>query len=183
MRKFLTGSLAAIVLTGLVWGVAPLAGQEAKPAPSAGGARNTPLKVTVVIGRFQGEKRVGSLPFVLTVNTTSGGNRPTTMQVGSNVPIPSDSTSNSFQYRNIGTNIVCFGWDQGDGRYTLRLTITDNQIFTDAPGGIKGIPAFQNFTLENEIWLRDGQTIQLGTGVDKASGDVIKVDVTLNVIK
>ena len=178
MSKTVATTLAATALAGLVWGAIPVSGQESKPGATA--SRGTPLKVTVVIGRFQGEKRTGSLPFVLTVNAPG---RETTMQMGSNVPIPSDSTSNSYQWRNVGTTIRCGVLNQLEGLFGLRLQITDNQIFADPPGGIKGIPAFQNFTLENELWLRDGQTMQLSTAVDKATGEQIKVDVTLNVIK
>lgn len=176
--KTVATTLAATALAGLVWGAVPLSGQESKPAATA--VRSVPLKVTVVIGRFQGEKRTGSLPFVLTVQAPG---RATTMQMGSNVPIPSDSTSNSYQWRNVGTTLSCQVINQVEGVFGLKLTIADNQIFADPPGGIKGIPAFQNFTLDNELWLRDGQTMQLSTAVDKATGEQIKVDVTLNVIK
>jgi hypothetical protein len=178
--KMFSRTFVALVLAGMVGGALPISGQEAKPTQTSGPMKAASLKVTVVIGRFQAEKRTGSLPFVLTVNTPG---RPTTMQMGSSVPIPSDQAGNAFQYRSVGTNLNCSAVEHGDGRYTLRLTINDNQIFMDAPGAIKGIPAFQTFMLDNELILRDGQTAQLGTAVDKASGDVLKVDVTLNVIK
>jgi hypothetical protein len=180
MTKRVAIALAAVVIAGLGWGASPLAGQESKGVASSQAAKAVPLKVTVVIGRFQGEKRTGSLPFVMTVNAPG---RMVTMQMGSQIPIPQTAEGTGYTFRNVGTNLSCQATDYGDGRYSLRLSITDNQIFTDPSGGVKGIPAFQNFTLDNDLWLRDGQTIQLGTAVDKASGEVIKVDVTLNVIK
>lgn len=172
--------VAVAIVAGLAAGGGPAVAQETKAAAASQALNAVPLKVTVVIGRFQGEKRTGSLPFVMTVNAPG---RTVTMQMGSNVPIPSDTAGNAYSWRNVGTNLSCGVANHIDGRFNLRLNITDNQIFTDPPGGIKGIPAFQNFVLDNDLWLRDGQTIQLGTAVDKASGETIRVDVTLNVIK
>jgi hypothetical protein len=68
----------------------------------------------------------------------------------------------------------------------MELNVTDSQIFSDPVGGstaLKGIPSFQNFTSNSTLFLRDGQTMQYSTAVDKSSGEVIKLDVTLNVIK
>ena len=48
---------------------------------------------------------------------------------------------------------------------------------------MKGVPSFQNFTNRSSLLLRDGQTLQYSAAVDKSSGEVIKLDVTLNVIK
>ena len=185
--KMLSRTIAVLALAGVMSGARPVLGQESKPAPPQGPPslnerylKAVPLKVTVTIGRFQGEKRTGNLPFVLTVNT---GQTEAQVQMGSSVPIPADDAGKAFTYRNVGTNISASGVDLGDGRYRLLMSITDNQIFAESPGGIKGIPAFQNLTMRQDIYLRDGQTAQLGTVTDKASGETIKVDVTLNVIK
>ena len=179
MKRLLVATIAAVALIGLVRGPQPLAGQE-KPATEKAGPSQVPLKVTVVIGRYQGEKRTGNLPFVLSLSTAGS----TQVQMGASVPVPSTETSKPFEYRSVGTNIRCSSPAyQGEGRYRLSLQLTDNQIFLDAPGGIKGIPAFQNFTLNNDVTMRDGETVTLGTAVDKATGETIRVDVTLNVIK
>jgi hypothetical protein len=48
----------------------------------------------------------------------------------------------------------------------------------------KGIPQFRSFRLSGQTAvLRDGQTTQLTTATEKASGEIAKVDVTLNVVK
>jgi hypothetical protein len=185
--KMLSKTIAVLALAGVMVSAKPVLGQESKPAPPQAPPslnerylKAVPLKVTVVIGRFQGEKRTGNLPFVLTVNT---GQSEAQVQMGSSVPIPAEEAGKAFTYRHLGTNITASGVDLNDGRYRLNLTVIDNQIFGDSPGGIKGIPAFQNLTMRQDIYLRDGQTAQLGTVTDKASGETIKVDVTLNVIK
>ena len=48
---------------------------------------------------------------------------------------------------------------------------------------LKGIPAFRNFTSNFNILLKDGQTAQYASATDPVSGETLKVDVTLNVLK
>lgn len=192
--KALSLAVAGMVTAALIGG--PLVAQESK-APSAQAEKApapTTLRVTVVIARFQGEKKTSSLPFMLIVNAPG---RPTSLQVGANVPVPAtvlkqgdadtpSSSQTSFQMKSIGTSISCSASPREDGRFALDLTINDNQIFSDSLGTaslVKGVPTFQTFTSQNSLHLRDGQTLQFGTAVDKATGEVIKVDVTLNVIK
>ena len=55
----------------------PAAGAQEKekteaPAPAEAHARFTPLRVQVVFSKYQGEKRVASLPYTLTCNAGSG---------------------------------------------------------------------------------------------------------------
>ena len=52
-----------------------------------------------------------------------------------------------------------------------------------APTGAGGMPAFQSFSSSMSVILKDGQSAQYTTATDKVSGEVIKVDVTLNVIR
>src|SRR5216117_1658466 len=75
-----------------------------------------PLKVQIVISRYQGEKKVSSLPYTLSVNANLNK---TSMRLGSQVPVISTSFTQataenkdnkplqSYQYRQIGTNIDC----------------------------------------------------------------------------
>jgi hypothetical protein len=163
--------------------------QPATPQPAATTKQLTPLKVTVVISRYQGDKRTGSLPFTLWVNTND---QPTNLRMGSDVPVPSPTISSgstppvtSYQYRSIGTSIDCTAVGIDDGRFKLSLTVQDSQVFSDAAQGSQvRLPAsFQSFTSTTMLLIRDGQTIQYTTATDKASGEVIKIDATLNVVK
>jgi hypothetical protein len=76
--------------------------------------RLTPLSVDLVISRFQGDKRVSSLPYTLAVNANelSGGNGGGVAQLrmGATVPVPSvvfskdnPAGSGPVGYRDIGT--------------------------------------------------------------------------------
>ena len=44
-------------------------------------------------------------------------------------------------------------------------------------------PVFRSIRLSNVLLLKDGQTEQMSSATDKFSGDVVKVDVTLTVMK
>jgi hypothetical protein len=44
-------------------------------------------------------------------------------------------------------------------------------------------PAFRTFKLTNNVVLKDGQTTQVTSAADPLTGDVVRVDLTLNVVK
>jgi hypothetical protein len=157
------------------------------------------LRVQLVITRFQGEKKVASLPYTLLV--TAGGAR-ARMRMGVDTPVPVTSTSESgkqtlsIQYRNVGTNIDCAAWDKGDGRYQLSIGVENSSALALEKGPSSGVnpaplldanptgsPLFRRFDANLDPWLRDGQTVQTVASTDPVSGEVVKIDVTLNVVK
>lgn len=179
------GLMALVVVSG--------AGQiDAQQAPAGGAVDKAtppmvPLKVTVTISRFEGEKKTASLPFVMWVNTGRDGGG---IRMNSDVPIPSTTTSatgeksTSYSYRPLGTNIDCSANAIGDGTYRLMLSVEDSQIFRGVATQPEGPRAsFQTFRATNQPILRDGQTVQFAVATDKTTGEVVKLDVTLNVVK
>ena len=80
-----------------------------------------------------------------------------------------------------------------DGMYKVNLTVNDSSIyFPDPARPNAGIPppandttppAFRSFTSTFSILLRDGQTGQYTSATDRSSGEVLKIDATLNVLK
>jgi hypothetical protein len=172
--------VAAILCIGLSGeGVRTVSAQAAQAAAKV----QIPLKVTLVLARYSGDKKTASLPFTLTVITND---QRTSLRMGAEVPIPSGAAQTAYNYRSVGTNIDCGADTRDDGRYRLVLTITDSQIFTDqkpGPGVMSGIPTFQSFTSTTTLVLSDGQSTQFTTATDKVSGEVVRVDVTVNVVK
>jgi hypothetical protein len=181
---------------------------QEKPAPAAAkaAAQQTPLKIQVLISRYQGEKKVSSLPYSLTV--TGGGSGPeravsgpayigrANLRMGVKVPIAATTMANSdgkpggaiqsFQYQDVGTNIDCQVWGTDDGRYRVEIAVDDSSVYTDEkeiPGAVKGNPSFRSFRASDSMLLRDGGTGQFTTATDKVSGETIRVDVTLTVVK
>lgn len=167
----------------------------AKPAP-------TPLKLDVVLSRVQGEKKVSSMPFTIWM-LSSGAN--VSLRMGVDVPVGSSvvtsgnesaagsrtttvsSTTNRVEFRNVGTSIDCWVNPAADGRFTVDLRIQDSSIFTsdgDTRAPLKSDPmAFRTFSFSNQQQMRDGQTMQWASAPDKFTGEVLRVDATLTVVK
>jgi hypothetical protein len=148
-----------------------------------------PLRVQIVLARYQGDKKIGSLPYTLVVNANLNK---TSLRMGSMVPVASSSNVAggpvSYQYKDVGINIDCTAGTLDDSRYKLDLAIEDSSVYGEdptAPAPVKAnsMPSFRRFSSVNTVILRDGQTSQFTVATDKVNGEVTKVDVTLNVIK
>jgi type II secretory pathway component HofQ len=163
-----------------------------EPAPLARPpASSVALKVTVVISRSQGEKKISSMPYTLTATGTH-----VSLRLGTKIPVmmvstgaPADGKSPQIgpvQYQDVGTNIDCDVRTLEEGRFQLNLTVDDSSVYADEqapPGGTRGNPSFRSFRASNSLVLRDGQTGQLTSATDKLTGETVKVDVTLTVMK
>ena len=149
-----------------------------------------PLKVQLVVSRHVGDKKISSLPYTLWV--TANDKRPTSVRMGVTVPVPSSVVTKegvetpSYSYRDVGTNIDCQAIGQPDGQFNLEIKLNDSSVSFDSRDSgqaLKGIPAFRNFTSNFSILLKDGQTAQYASATDPVSGETLKVDVTVNVLK
>jgi hypothetical protein len=149
----------------------------------------TPLKVQVVIGRYQGEKKLSSMPYTLTMNAGGHAN----IRMGTKIPIvmlamtnvPKDVPAGGpIQYQDVGTNIDCSTTEVEGGRYALTISIDDSSVYPDdQAGGAKGNPSFRSFRAGNTMVLKNGETGQFTSATDKVTGETVKVDVTLTVVK
>jgi hypothetical protein len=137
----------------------------------------TPLKVQVVISRYEGDKKVSSFPYILavTANHTQGVN----LKMGSQVPVP--VAADSIEYKSVGTNIDCSATSTDDGRFQVQLSIEDSSVAerrnSDFP------PTLRSFSASNMVVLKDGQTTQFSAAADKTTGEVVRVDITMTVEK
>jgi hypothetical protein len=189
---------ALIVLPGL--GLA-----QEKPKADAGkeGAADRPviqgvaLRVQLVISRFQGDKKLASFPYTI-VATTGGG--PTRMRLGVDTPVATLSGSDgkqttTIQYRTVGTNIDCQARDWGEGRYLLNIGVENSSALPlekgpssgGAPPAVDanptGSPLFRRFDTNVAVLLRDGQSVQTTASTDPVTGELVKIDVTMNVVR
>ena len=201
MKRYGVGALLLVgaVLTGptpLVAASEPQSGAQATQAKAA-----IPLKVDVVLSRFQGDKKIASLPYTLWVNATENGREGTSLRMGVDVPVgtvsetrpnmsgtnPTTTTRTGPDYRNVGTSIDCYA-EVIDGRFAVSVRLTDSSIFTgdqEGRGAIRTADpmAFRTFSTSNKITMRDGQTVQFAVATDKITGEILKVDVTINAVK
>ena len=157
--------------------------------------RLIPLSIDVVVSRYQGEKKISSLPYVLAVNTND--NSPggvCQLRMGAQVPVPTTIISNkdavptqSFTYRDIGTNIDCSARTLDDGVFQLRLNVEDTSVYTNAQTAatpaVEQMPVFRTFRSTNTLVLRDGQSREFTAAADRVNGEVIRIAVTLRVVK
>jgi hypothetical protein len=182
--------------------------QERPATPSANTTLNpfheqtkplVPVKVQIVLTRLKGEKKISSLPYQLGVTANDG--QKTSLRMGVDVPVVStvfrggggDNASipqTSWNYRNVGTNIDCRADSVTNDVIKLSITVTDSTIHLEslrAPGEksavASDVPAFRSFNSTFTVLMRDGQTTQHTSAVDPVNGEVMKIDVTLNVVK
>ena len=191
MKQFET--LALVVAFSL--GSTALVRSQEKPAtpPPAktaiGVVAVTPLKVQVVLGRYQGEKKLSSMPYTLTLNAGGHAN----IRMGTKIPIsmmamtnvPKDAPAGGpIQYQDVGTNIDCNAAEVEGGRYSLLISIDDTSVYPDEQAGAsKGNPSFRSFRASNTMVLKSGETGQFTSATDKVTGETVRVDVTLTVVK
>jgi hypothetical protein len=152
------------------------------------------LRIQLVISRYQGEKKTGSLPYSFVV--TAGGER-VRMRMGVDTPVPNfvnqtvdgmtKLVQQGFSYRNVGTNVDCLARDFGDGRFQLTLSVENSSALAGSEHAgetpATGAPLFRHFETSLNPLLRDGQTIQAIASTDPVTGETVKIDVALTVVK
>ena len=171
----------------------PMKGEEQASEASGPKKTITPLRLALTVSRYEGEKKVGSLPYVLHVTANDQGIK---LRMGVEVPVPvtlvasatsgGGSPTTSFQYRNVGANIDCRADSLEDGRFRLSLTFEQSSL-PPTPGGKPAeshdLPLFRTFMSEATLVLRDGQTAQYVAATDPVTGESARIEATLTVVK
>ena len=189
--------LAAIFVFATVISVTAQQAQKPEPSPppqASSGQPTIPVRVQLVISKYKADKKITSLPY--TISTALGRNA--RLRIGADAPYSSTRAATkpspdgqpasppmSFSYRTVGTAIDCTPTASGDGRYRLDLTISHDSISYSGEGtpSPQGAPVFPTFSATNTLVLKDGETGQLTVAADPITGDVIRVDVTLTLVK
>ena len=168
-----------------------LPSQEKQTADKPG---MVPLKVDLVVTRQMGDKKISSMPYSMWVTANAPGS--TRLRMGVQVPIVqtvfgSESKEKgeagsvpqrSYTYRDIGANIDATATTGPDDRYRLSITLNDTGLHEKADSAT-GAPMIRNFSSSFQLLLRDKQTATYSSATDPATGEVLKVDVTLTVLK
>ena len=177
--RFTLAGLFALAIAGIAMA------QNVQPGPPVAKPL-VPVKVQIVVARYEGDKKVSSLPYSMSV--TANGDR-VSLRMGSQIPVPTTSYQGagntnpvtSFTYHNVGTNIDCGARTNDDGRFSVFVGIEDSSVVERRAND--AVPTLRNFSTQNTVVLRDGQTMQFTAAADKTTGEVVKVDVTLTVEK
>ncbi len=197
MRRKQTVLLLAFLLMGAVAAQAQEKSATERPTAAKPGV---PLTVTVVFQEYEGEKKIGTLPYLLPVNAELDPRAAdwSRLRMGVRVPIMISNNPNvqqQVQYMDVGTNIDCQAWVSGEGLYVVELQVERSSMYSvgaegkrvewspDERLGIAAQPIVRQYRSTMKLLMRDGQTIQRSLATDPLSGRVVKVDVTLTVVK
>ena len=173
---------------------APAAPEPGRTPVARGG--NVPLRVQIAISRYQGEKRISSMPYELSVRTGAGE---PSLRLGARVPVPTTMFAPptdgnpapapfpTFNYENVGINIECSATALENGGFDLQIEVNESSAVTDA-NELKAItggdrPIFRSYQSSNTLFMRDGQTAQFTAATDRVTGEIVRVEVRLTVLK
>jgi len=176
--------------------------QEAKTAEPSRSARSSdakvadtsknivPLKVTVVFTEYDGEKKLSSLSYALFLKADESSRFFGKVRMGVRVPIWTGGKESAVQYQDVGSNLDCSAQVAEDGKYMLDLSLERSSIYPNSseyPAASRpeerSQPLVRQFRANLALMLRDGQTTQNAIATDPLNGHIVKVDVTLNVVK
>src|SRR5262245_17562698 len=198
--------MAAAIVAAMAGG-ARAQDRPAEPAPAAParpvGRQLVPVEVQVVIAKFQNDKRVSSIPYVLALNAVVGGlignnTERTQLTIGSEVPVPTTTFTpvgdgktaqplRSYNYRNYGTVMSASAVTAEAGQFEVELQIDESSVGTNAADGRGGplvdMPVFKSFKARNRILLRPGVMRQFTAATDRISGETVRIEVTLTAVK
>lgn len=147
-------------------------------------AEKIPVKLQVVFSKYEGERKTSSLPY--TVYATANGDR-AQINVSTNVPIV--GSTGAVTYTNLGTNIDATITTES-GRYKVYLNLSDNYLVVPKPEPANAnvrpaadAQSFGKFSFSGGLTVKEGETKQVISAADRASGEVVKVDITLTLDK
>lgn len=162
------------------------AAQEASRLAEAKLNELIPLELEVVISRYTADnKKISSLPYSVAVNAGERA-QGTKLRMGANVPVAntiSGTMPTSFNYQSVGTNIDSSARSLGDGRFVVTISVEERSVVQPTAGATPAAPVIRNFETQNNLVLRDGQTRQFTAASDRVTGEIVKVDVTLRIVK
>jgi hypothetical protein len=151
----------------------------------------TSLKVQVVLSRYDGERKLASMPYTLLVNAGDRDNR-VTLRMGVALPVTGVGPNGpTVTIHDIGTNMDCTASPTDDGRFRIGLAVNHSSVYeTDQKHLQATIPRpgdstqlVRSFTSSFSLLLRDHETGQSIAATDPVTGEVMRIDVTLTVVK
>lgn len=156
----------------------------------------SPVKIQVVFAEYEGDKKVKSLPYTMSLNAMRNPdsfNPWTKLRIGNRVPVYIGK--DQFTNIDVGTNIDSRVVRTDDGRYSLQLNI--ERSWVDSTGSVpqkssdttgaspcpSTQPVIQQFRSELNITVREGETVESTLATDPLNGKVTKIQVTLTAVK
>ena len=182
-------SIFAFVICLAMSPVLSLAQQQAK---NPNDEQPPQLRVDIVLSEYNGDKKISALPYTIYIPSPreNHGEGRASLRMGVRVPVASGSGS-TFTYMDVGTDIDCFASTLNDGSHNVQVIANRSSIYT-APKGegedqpiraLPDAPVVRNFNTNFRLYIRDGETKEGTSAVDPLNGHVLKISVTLHVMK
>ena len=153
--------------------------QEAAPPVAAEAAAGPRLRVRFLETRQRGERVTSLPPSVLLLHA---GDAQASVFAGTQVALRT-ADRQSVIFKNAGVFAKVTARTLGDGRYQLDASLEQASILGSSGGAIApgsgDNPILQVVRSESRLVLRDGESAALSSAVDPVTGDVVRVDVAL----
>jgi hypothetical protein len=159
-------------------------GPETKPPKDPG----PQVRLEVVMTRSQGDTVIARLPYTLLLSAGGSGAR---VYGGIQLPIlVRHEGSNTMMFKNAGGNVFARTWALEGGRFKVDLTTeyggvypTNGESATEEPDVSPAAPVLRSFSSNATITLGDGQSTVFSDSADPITGETVKTEVTLHVVK
>src|SRR5712692_8333665 len=191
-----------VVLLLLLGMISSVSHAQDKPKPEEkprSEAQTTPIKALIIFTEYDGDKKIKSLPYTIYINApVSTELMPgwVKLRIGNRVPVYTGK--DQFSYFDVGTNIDARAAHTPEGPFRLYLNLERSSVegdvlvpmqkppeqnVPDPHAGSFREPIVRQFKSELDLKLREGQTIESTMATDPVSGRVLKVEVTISVVK
>jgi len=199
--KTTTIHVASLLLLGML---SPLGRAQDKPKAEEkpkSEAQSTPAKALIVFTEYDGDKKVKSLPYTLYINAPDEPELKAStwarLRIGSRVPVYTGGTTGNMTYIDVGTNIDARAAHTGGGRFLVYLNLERSWVEGDVSvpvaksdgsasetsAGHFREPIIRQFKTELNLKVREGQVVESTMATDPLSGRVLKVEVSVALVK
>ena len=182
--------LLPLALLLAVGATAQDAGDQKQDPRAAALESAVPLKLDIVFTRYQGEAKIGRLPFTMLLSSDGSFAE---LKMGLMVPLQyeKEDMHGNVVFKDVVTKVSCNARALSGGRFALEGRFDQDSVYSpegaDAESQAHANAAFRppvvrRFGSRTTLVLRDGQTAQ-HSATDPLTGEVLEVDVTLHVVK
>jgi hypothetical protein len=154
------------------------------PAQASAQPPAATIKLLVVLSRYEGDKKLSSLPYTLSLVPGQNGS----IRAGAEIPVPTtvmgaDKGTTSYSMQSVGSQVDATVNPTPDGKFKLTLTVTDRSVVTaqTTMASVGNVPSFRNMMSNSQAILSNGETIQFTSSSDRATNETFRIDVTLTV--
>lgn len=206
MKKSLSLKIALLLLSICVpSGFAQEKPKEQEQRPEEYRFTLASLKVQVVFTEYEGDKKLKSLPYSFLLTTRTRDGRPEAkIRIGNRVPVyiggsaggSQTVSAQSYTYMDVGTNIDSWAEGVAPGQYRVYLslerswvdgsvTVPVDKLQSTGEGRTTEFsqPIVRQYRAEMTPILKDGQTLETNLATDPLSGRVVKLEVSISVLK